>query len=63
MKSLQKFGIGIFNYTRDWYGIADREVLLVGLIFVLSSVILRTAYEGTQWVKKNICFTPRHNMR
>ena len=29
--SYQRFGIGIFNYTRDWYGIADKEVLTLTL--------------------------------
>ena len=33
--TLQKFGIGIFNYSRDWYGIADTNVLIVGLIAVM----------------------------
>jgi len=55
--SYQRFGIGIFNYTRDWYGIADKEVLIVGLIFVLSSASLRTAYEGVGWLKRSISFT------
>ena len=52
--STQKFGIGIFNYTRDWYGIADKEVLVIGIIAVVFCVILRTAYEGTGWIKKSI---------
>ncbi len=50
--STQRFGIGIFNYSRDWYGIADKEVLIVGLILVISSAILRTAYEGKGWIKR-----------
>jgi hypothetical protein len=54
--SMQKFGIGIFNYTRDWYGIADKEVLLVGLILVVSAAILRTACEGTDWLKRSMGF-------
>jgi hypothetical protein len=52
--SIQKFGIGIFNYSRDWYGIADKEVLIVGLIAVVFCVILRTAYEGKGWIKRSI---------
>ena len=52
--SIQKFGIGVFNYSRDWYGIADKEVLLVGLMLVLSAAIVRTAYEGNGWVKRMV---------
>ena len=55
--SIQKFGIGIFNYSRDWYGIANKEVLVIGLILVMSSAILRTAYEGKGWMKKSISYT------
>jgi hypothetical protein len=52
--SMQRFGIGIFNYSRDWFGIADKEVLVVGLILVMSFAILRTAYEGKDWIKKSV---------
>ncbi len=52
--SLQRFGIGVFNYSKDWYGIADRNVLLVGLLLLLSAVVLRIAYEGTGWLRKSI---------
>ncbi|RZN35148.1 MAG: metal-dependent hydrolase [Methanophagales archaeon ANME-1-THS] len=55
--SVRRFGIGIFNYSRDWYGVADTEVLLVGLILVLVAVILRTAYEGTDWLKRSMGFS------
>ena len=43
-------GIGLFHYTPNLYGIADKEVLIIGLILLVSSAILRTAYEGTRWV-------------
>jgi hypothetical protein len=46
----QHLGIGLFHYTPTVYGFADKEVLIIGLILLLSSVILRTAYEGTRWV-------------
>ena len=52
--SIQKFGIGIFNYTRDWHGIANEETLIIGIIAVVFCVMLRTAYEGTGWIKKSI---------
>jgi len=54
--SYQRFGIGIFNYTRDWYGIADKEVLIIGIIAVVFCAILRTAYEGVGWIKRSIRF-------
>ncbi len=50
--SSQIFGIGIFEYNRDWYGIADKEVLIIGLIVVIVCAIIRTAYEGKGWVKR-----------
>ncbi len=50
--SAQTFGIGIFEYNRNWYGIADKEVLIIGLIAVIVCVIIRTAYEGKGWVKR-----------
>jgi len=55
--STQRFGIGIFNYSRDWFGIADKEVLVIGLILVMSFAILRTAYEGKGWIKRSISLT------
>jgi len=52
--SLQRFGIGVFTYTKDWYGMADRDVLLVGLLLLLSAAMLRIAYEGTGWMRRSI---------
>jgi len=54
--SIQRFGIGIFNfnYNLDWHGIANTEVLLVGLLLVLLAAIFRTAYEGVGWVTRSI---------
>lgn len=46
----QPLGIGLFQYTPNFYGIADKEVLIVGLVLLVSSAVLRTAYEGTGWV-------------
>jgi membrane-bound metal-dependent hydrolase YbcI (DUF457 family) len=50
--SAQKFGIGIFEYSRNWYGIANKEVLIIGLIAVILCAAIRTAYEGKGWVKR-----------
>jgi len=46
----RKFGIGIFDYHADLLGIADREVLIVGIVLVMLSAIFRTAYEGKEWM-------------
>ncbi len=43
----QEFGIGMFHYSADLFGIADCGVLMVGLILIRFSAILRTAFEGT----------------
>jgi hypothetical protein len=48
----QEFGIGLFHYSADLYGIADSGVLMVGLILVGLAVILRTAFEGTGWMRR-----------
>jgi hypothetical protein len=52
--SSQRLGIGIFNYSRDWYGVANEEVLIIGIIAVVFCAMIRTAYEGTGWIKKSI---------
>ena len=52
--SYQKFGIGIFNYTRDFHGIANKEVLIIGIIAVVFCAMIRTAYEGKGWLKRSI---------
>jgi hypothetical protein len=50
----QKFGIGLFDYNKDFIGIADTEVLLVGLITVVLCVFIRTSYEGNGWIERMI---------
>lgn len=52
--STQKFGIGIIGFNPNWYGIADKEVLIIGLVAVVLCAIIRTAYEGKGWVKRMI---------
>ena len=52
--SSQVFGIGIIGYNRNWYGIADREVVIIGLIAVILCAAIRTAYEGKGWIKRMI---------
>jgi len=48
----QKFGIGIIEYKPDWYGVANTEVLILGLITVLLSGVIRVAYEGKGGIKR-----------
>jgi hypothetical protein len=48
----REFGIGLFHYSADLFGIADSRVLVVGLILIGFSAILRTAFEGTGWVRR-----------
>ena len=48
----QKFGIGLFDYSTNLYGMADSGVLLVGLILIGFSAILRTAFEGNGWIRR-----------
>lgn len=44
------YGIGLIEYTRDFFGIANLWVLLIGLLFVISAACIRTAYGGKGWV-------------
>ncbi|MBN1455023.1 MAG: metal-dependent hydrolase [Methanomicrobia archaeon] len=52
--SMERFGIGIFNYTLDWHGIANTNVLFVGVMLVLLAAMLRTAHEGAGWVTRSM---------
>ncbi len=52
--STHRFGLGIFNYSRDWFGIGNEEVLIIGIIAVIICLILRTAYEGKGWIREAI---------
>ncbi len=52
-------GIGLFpsamdevNYVKDFFGIANTEVLIIGLVLVLVAFLIRTYYEGSSsWVR------------
>ena len=46
----QRYGIGLFDYSRDLYGIADPEVLIIGLMAVTVLAIIRMKYEGNEWI-------------
>ncbi len=41
----------LFKYKADLYGVADKEVLAVGLILVGVCAVVRTMYEGKGWIK------------
>ena len=43
--STHVFGIGIVEYKPDWYGIANTEVLIAGLIAVIFCAAIRMIYE------------------
>jgi membrane-bound metal-dependent hydrolase YbcI (DUF457 family) len=49
--SLEKSGIGIFTETRDIIGIANSEVLLIGIVLLSGALCVRTLIEGKGWWK------------
>jgi len=53
--SMEKFGLGWMSYTPDLYGMADREVLMIGLGMVGIFGLVRTAIEGTGWIRRMMC--------
>lgn len=44
----------MFKYKPDLYGVADKKVLAVGLILVGVCAVVRTVYEGKEWIKRSI---------
>lgn len=46
------------GYNRDWYGIADKEVLVIGLVAVILCAAIRTAYEGKGWIRRMVYLDP-----
>ncbi len=57
--SSKVLGIGLFpnamdevNYVKDFFGIANTGVLIVGLVLVLVAFLIRTYYEGSpSWIR------------
>jgi hypothetical protein len=39
------------DYFRTFFGIANTEVLIVGLVFLLVAIIIRTYVEGSGWIR------------
>ena len=56
--SSQKLGIGLIptivseeTYIRDFLGIANTDVLIIGVVFFLLAILIRTWYEGFSWIR------------
>jgi hypothetical protein len=43
------YGIGIMPETRNFFGIANSTVLLVGIVFLGGAVLVRTLVDGKGW--------------
>ena len=39
------------NYVGDFFRIANTEVLIVGMVFLLVAIIIRTYSEGSTWIR------------
>ena len=50
--SLENSGIGIMTETRDIFGIANSEVLVIGILLLALALCMRTLVEGLQYYKK-----------
>jgi membrane-bound metal-dependent hydrolase YbcI (DUF457 family) len=57
--STEKYGIGLVAYNADLFGIANLQVLFIGLTAITLSAIIRTIYEGTGWIKRMLI--PNHS--
>ena len=56
--SSEDLGIGLLpnilseeNYFRNFFGIANIEVLIVGFVFLLVALLIRTYWEGSTWIR------------
>lgn len=49
--SADKTGLGILEYHRNFYGIANTETLAIGLMAVMMCGIVRMKYQGNDWVR------------
>ncbi len=45
------FGIGIIDYISDWYGFANTDVLIAGIIALILAGMIRLRYEGKKGLK------------
>ena len=56
--SSKVFGLGLLpnmineeNYIRDFFGIANLEVVIIGLVLLLIAILIRTSFEGRTWIR------------
>ncbi|MBN1195496.1 MAG: metal-dependent hydrolase [Methanomicrobiaceae archaeon] len=49
--SESRLGLGVVFYVRDFFGIADSRVLVVGLLLCALAVLVRTAVDGRGWTR------------
>jgi hypothetical protein len=54
----ENLGIGILpniiseeNYFRDFFLIANTEVLIIGILVLIAAMLIRTSVEGTSWIR------------
>jgi len=39
------------KYIRNFFGIANTEVLILGIVFFLVAILIRTSVEGSTWIR------------
>ena len=39
------------NYIRDFFRVANAEVLIIGILFLIVAMLIRTYVEGTTWIR------------
>jgi hypothetical protein len=39
------------GYIRDFFGIANTGVLIIGLVLLLVAILIRTYWEGSSWIR------------
>ena len=56
--SSEILGLGLFpnalneeNYVRDFFRVANTEVLIIGILFLIVAIIIRTYIEGPTWIR------------
>ena len=56
--SSEKLGLGLLpdmlaeeNYSRSFFGIANTEVMIIGMAFLLAALLIRTYVEGRTWIR------------
>jgi hypothetical protein len=54
----ENLGIGILpniiseeNYFRDFFWVANTEVLIIGILVLIAAMLIRTSVEGTSWIR------------